>query len=81
MILIALRAQGVEIAEVHLSRSDKMHGPASPCFSIKVLAVEFSVPVFTGIVIIATGEFDEHARLIAHGPRIVTRWQQHHIVL
>ena len=58
-----------------------MHGPASPCFSIKLLAVEFSVPVFAGIVVIATGEFDEHARLIPHGPRIVTRWQQHHIIL
>ena len=42
---------------------------------------EFSVPVFTGIVVIATGEVDEHARLIAHRPRIVTRWQQHDIVL
>ena len=42
--------------------------------------VEFSVSVFASVVVIAAGEFDEHARLIAHGPRIVTRWQQHHIV-
>jgi hypothetical protein len=32
-------------------------------------------------VVVATGEFHENARLIAHGPRIVTRWQQHDIVL
>jgi hypothetical protein len=43
--------------------------------------VAFSVRVFAGVVVIATREFDEHARLIANGPRIVTRWQQHHIVL
>jgi hypothetical protein len=41
--------------------------------------VPVSMPVFAGVVVIATGEFDEHARFIAHGPRIVTRWQQHHI--
>jgi hypothetical protein len=35
--------------------------------------------MFAGVVVIATREFDEHARLIAHGPRIVTRWQQHHL--
>jgi hypothetical protein len=34
-----------------------------------------SVAVSAGVVVIATREFDEHARLIAHGPRIVTRWQ------
>jgi hypothetical protein len=39
-----------------------------------------SVPGFAGVVVIATGEFDEHARLTAHGPRIVPRWQQHHII-
>jgi hypothetical protein len=33
------------------------------------------------VVVVATGEFDEHTGLIAHGPRIVTRWQQHDIVL
>jgi hypothetical protein len=47
----------------------------------RVRAVEFSVPVFAGVVVIATREFDEHARLVAHRPRIVTRWQQHDIVL
>ena len=40
-----------------------------------------SVSVIAPVVVIATGEFDEHARLITHGPRIVTRWQQHDVVL
>ena len=56
--------------------------PTQPCFRSNLYkAVEILVPVFARVVVIATGEFDEHARLIAHRPRIVTRWQQHDIVL
>ena len=63
-------------------RSDQTQSPTKRFCSSKLSdSVEFSVPVFAGIVVIATGEFDEHARLIARRPRIVTRWQQHHIVL
>jgi hypothetical protein len=63
-------------------RSDQTQGPTKRFCSSKLSdRAEFSVPVFAGVVVIATGEFDEHARLIAHRPRIVTRWQQHHIVL
>ena len=43
--------------------------------------VEFSVPVLASVVVVATGEFDKHAGLITYRPRIVTRWQQHDIVL
>jgi hypothetical protein len=63
-------------------RSDQTQSLTKRFCSIKLSdGAEFSVPVFVGVVVIATGEFDEHARLIAHRPRIVTRWQQHHIVL
>jgi hypothetical protein len=49
------------------------------CQPLSTLSI--SVPVFVRVVVIAAREFDEHARLIAHRPRIVTRWQQHDVVL
>ena len=84
---------GSRVAEVHLTyvrKADdpsyrgriKRSAPLNRVASSKLSdSVEFSVPVFASVVVIATGEFDEHARLIAHRPRIVTRWQQHDIVL
>jgi hypothetical protein len=48
--------------------------PLSRASAATFTAVEFSVPVFARVVVIAAGEFDEYARLIAHRPRIVTRW-------
>jgi hypothetical protein len=82
----------VEVAKVHLSDIGELLDPnrrgrikrSAPLSSFSAATfnlVEFSVPVFAGVVVIATGEFDEDARLIAHRPRIVTRWQQHDIVL
>ena len=82
----------VEVAAVHLSVIRERHdptrrgrikrSPTQPCFRSNLYkAVEILVPVFARVVVIATGEFDEHARLIAHRPRIVTRWQQHDVVL
>jgi hypothetical protein len=83
---------GSRVAEVHLTdvRRLMIHhrgrikrsAPTNRVVSSKLSnSVEFSVPVFAGVVVIATGEFDEHARLIADRPRIVPRWQQHHIIL
>ena len=82
----------VEVAAVHLSVIRERHDPSrrgrikrsptQPCFRSNLYkAVEILVPVFARVVVIATGEFEEHARRIAHRPRIVTRWQQHDIVL
>jgi hypothetical protein len=38
------------------------------------------VAVIAGVIVIAPGKFDEHARLAAYRPRIVTWRQQHDIV-
>jgi hypothetical protein len=59
----------------------KRSAPLSSVSAATFKVIEFSVPVFASVVVIAAGEFDEDARLIAHRPRIVTRWQQHDLVL
>jgi hypothetical protein len=66
---------------VAICRGRKRNAPLSSFSAATFNLVEFSVPVFARVVVIAAGEFDEHARLIPHRPRIVTRWQQHDIVL
>src|SRR5262249_34704468 len=40
----------------------------------------FSVAVIAGVVVITPRKLDEHARLVAYGPRIMTWRQQHDIV-
>ena len=68
----------------HFRKASKLNRPTRPTqpfFGKPAQSGKLSVAVIASVVVIATGEFDEHTRLIAHGPRIVARWQQHDIVL
>ena len=48
--------------------------PTQPFFGNLLERRTLSVSLITGVVVITAGEFDEHARLAAHAPRVVTWW-------